>query len=88
MQLLCFLPAVKLNPVSQFGELVWQAPLFYNSLWADRYLTQGVGLGCCNEAELIDCVGDHILGCSVFADDDVAALLVSLEHPDHLVWDV
>lgn len=36
----------------------------------------------------MDGVGHHILGCGVFADDDVAALLVSLEYPDDLVWDV
>lgn len=85
---LCFLPAVKLNPISQFGKLVGKAALFYDSLRANRYLTQGVGLRCCNEAKLIDGVGDHILGSSVLTDDDVAALLVGFEHPDHLVWDV
>lgn len=80
------LPAVELNPISQFGELIRQAALLYDSLRTDRYLTQGVGLWCCDEAELVDSVGDHVLGCSVFADNDVAALLVGLEHPDHLVW--
>lgn len=81
-------PAVELNPISQFGELVGQAALFDDSLRANGYLTQGVGLRCRDEAELIDGVGDHVLGSSVLADDDVAALLVGLEHPDHLVWDV
>lgn len=83
-----FLPAVELNPIGQFGELVGQAALFDDSLRAHRYLTQGVGLRCCDEAELIDSVGDHILGGGVLTDDDVAALLVGLEHPNHLVWDV
>lgn len=83
-----FLPAIELNPISQFRELVGQAALFYDSLWANWYLTQGVGLGCGDEAELIDSVGNHILGSSVLTDDDVAALLVGLEHPNHLVWDV
>lgn len=82
------LPAVKLNPISQFGKLVGQAALFYDSLWANRYLTQGVRFGCCDEAELIDSVSDHIFGSCVLTDDDVAALLVGFEHPNHLVWDV
>lgn len=82
------LPAVELNPICQLGELVGQASLFYDSLWADGHLAQGVRLGSREEAELVDGVSDHILGGGVLADDDVAALLVGLEHPDHLVWDV
>ncbi len=31
---------------------------------------------------------DDIFGCGVFTDDDIAALLVGLEHADHLIWDV
>lgn len=83
-----FSPAIELNPISKFGELVWEAPLLYDALWTDRHLAQGVGLGGCDEAKLIDAMGYHILGGRVLADDDVTALLVSLEHPDHLVWDV
>lgn len=83
-----FSPSVELNPIGKFGELVREAPLLYDALWADRHLAQGVGLGGGDEVELVDGVGHHILGGGVLADDDVAALLVSLEHPDHLVWDV
>lgn len=81
-------PAVQLNPISKFGELVGQPPLLDNPLWADRHLTEGVGFRCCHEAKLVDSVGDDVLGRGVFADDDVAALLVCFEHPDNLVWDV
>lgn len=83
-----FLPAVELNAVGQLGELVGQASLLYDSLRADGHLAQGIGLWRGDEAELVDGVGDHILGRGVLADDDVAALLVGLEHADHLVRDV
>lgn len=83
-----FSPAVELNPISQFGELVWEAPLLYDALWTDGHLAQGVGFRGGDEAELIDGVGHHILGGGVLADDDITALLVSLEDPDHLIWDV
>lgn len=81
-------PAIELDPIGQFGELVRQAALLYDSLWTNRYLTQRVGVGCREEAELIDSVGNHIFGSSVLTDDDVAALLVGLKHTDHLIWDV
>lgn len=83
-----FSPAVELNPISQFGELVRKAPLLYDSLWTDGHLAQGVGFWGGQEAELIDAVSHHILGGRVLADDDVTALLVGFEHPDDLVWDV
>lgn len=85
---LLFSPAVKLNPIGQFGELVRQAALLYDAFRANRHLTQGEGLGRRNQAEFVDSVGDHILGRGVLADDDVAALLVGLEHSNDLVWDV
>lgn len=86
--LLLFSPAIELNPIGQFGELVRQAALLYDALGANRHLTQGEGLGRRNQAKFVDSVGDHILGRGVLADDDVAALLVSLEHSNDLVWDV
>lgn len=83
-----FSPAVELNPISQLGELVRQAALLNDSLGADGHLAQGVGLGRRQQTKLVDCVGNHVLGCGVFADDDVAALLVSFEYSNDLVWDV
>lgn len=81
-------PAVQLNPIGQFGELVGKPALLDDPLWADGHLAQGVGFRRRQEAELVDSVGDDVLGCCVLADDDVAALLVGLEHADNLVWDV
>lgn len=86
--LLLFSPAIELNPIGQLGELVRQAALLYDAFRANRHLTQGEGLGRRNQAEFVDSVGDHILGRGVLADDDVAALLVGLEHSNDLVWDV
>lgn len=88
MFLSCFLPAVELDSISQLGELVRQATLLDDALGADGHFTQRVVFGGCQEAEFIDGMRDHVLGSGVLTDDDVAALLVGLEHTDHLVWDV
>lgn len=62
--------------------------MFEDALGTDRHLTEGVGLRGCDKAKLIDHVTDHVLGRGVLTDDNVTALLVSLEHPDHLVWNI
>lgn len=85
---MCRSPAVKLNPISQFRKLVGQTTLLYYPLRAHGHLAQGVGFRRSEEAKLVDGVSDDILGRSVLADDDVAALLVGFEHPNNLVWDV
>lgn len=84
----CFSPAIELDPIGELGELVRQAALLDDALRADGHLAQGVGLGRRQQTKLVDSVGHHVLGRGVFADDDVAALLVGLEHPDDLVRNV
>lgn len=83
-----FSPAVELNAISQLGKLVRQAALLDDTLRTDGHLAQGVGLSRRQQTKLVNSVGHHVFGCGVFADDDVAALLISLKYPDHLVWDV
>jgi len=82
------LPAVELDAVGQLGQLVGQPALLDDLIGADRHLAQRVALWRRQQAELVYCVRHHVLGGGVFADDDVAALLVGLEHADHLVRDV
>ena len=81
-------PAVELDAVCELGELVGESALLDDALWADGHLAQGVGVRRRQEAKLVHHVRHHVLRRGVFADDDVAALLVGLEHADHLVRNV
>lgn len=81
-------PAVELDAVGELGELVREPTLLDHALGADGHLAQRIGVRRGQQAELVDHVRHDIFGRGVLADDDVAALLVSLEHADHLVWNV
>lgn len=83
-----YLPSIELNPVSQLGELIWKPPLFDDPLGADRHLTQGIGLWGSRQVEFMDSMTHHLLCCSVFADDNVAALLIRFENSYHLIWNI
>lgn len=81
-------PSVELDPVSQLGELVREAPLLDDALGADGHLAQGIGLRGSCQVELVDSMTHHLLCCSVFADDDVTALLIRFENSYHLIWNI
>lgn len=81
-------PSIELDPVSQLGELVREAPLLDDPLGTDGHLTQGIGLRGSCQVELMDSMTHHLLCCSVFADDDVTALLICFENSDHLIWNI
>lgn len=78
-------PATQLNPVSQFGKLVWQPPLFDDALWRDGHFTQRVGIRRRRQGKLPNGLSDHLLGRGVLADHDVPRLLVRLEDSQNLV---
>lgn len=82
------LPSIELNPVSQLGELIREPPLFDDPLRADRHLTQGIGVRGSCQVEFMDSVTHHLLCCSIFADDDVTALLICFENSYHLIWNI
>lgn len=73
------LPATQLNPVSEFGQLVWKPPLFDDTLWCDRYFTKRVSICCCSEGKLPDCLSHHFFSRRVFPNHDVSRLLIRLE---------
>lgn len=81
-------PAVELDAVGQFGELVGQSALLDDSFGTYGDLAERVCIGGGDETKLMDDVRHNVFGCGVFTDDDVAALLVGLEHADHLIWNV
>lgn len=83
-----YAPSIELNPVSQLGELVREPPLLDDALGADGHLAQGIGLRGPCQVELVDSMTHHLLCCSVFADDDVTALLIRFENSYHLIWNI
>lgn len=78
-------PRTELNPVSQFVELIRKSPLLDDALWSDGHLTQGVRLGPGGQAELPDRQVGRLSRRRVPVDQQVAALLICLEHPQHLI---
>lgn len=74
-------PRTELNPVSQFIELIRKSPLFGDALWSNGHLTQRISLGAGGQAELADCQIGRFSGRGVPIDQQVATLLIRLEHP-------